>query len=175
MAAGVRIFFVNRAGQHLDGSHEQRAVLLGSALQVGDEALQVLGHVVEGLSQFAELGAAGELHALREVAACDRPAGIGQDVKRPGDAALQLVGERVAGDPLDLGPELRDALVRRQRADALRKAAAARLTRAEAKERLTGVRPRSLGQAGRVPGVTPAAISILTVWCHRARPAEAAH
>jgi len=44
----------------------------------------------------------------------------------------------------------------------------------EIRERLTEVRPRSLGQASRVPGVTPAAISILTVWCHRARPAEAA-
>jgi tRNA uridine 5-carboxymethylaminomethyl modification enzyme len=45
----------------------------------------------------------------------------------------------------------------------------------EIRERLTEVRPRSLGQASRIPGVTPAAISILTVWCHRARPAEAAH
>jgi tRNA uridine 5-carboxymethylaminomethyl modification enzyme len=44
----------------------------------------------------------------------------------------------------------------------------------EIRERLTEVRPRSLGQASRIPGVTPAAISILTVWCHRARPAEAA-
>jgi tRNA uridine 5-carboxymethylaminomethyl modification enzyme len=37
----------------------------------------------------------------------------------------------------------------------------------EIRERLTAVRPRSLGQASRIPGVTPAAISILTVWCHR--------
>jgi tRNA uridine 5-carboxymethylaminomethyl modification enzyme len=44
----------------------------------------------------------------------------------------------------------------------------------EIRERLAEVRPRSLGQASRIPGVTPAAISILTVWCHRARPAEAA-
>jgi tRNA U34 5-carboxymethylaminomethyl modifying enzyme MnmG/GidA len=29
------------------------------------------------------------------------------------------------------------------------------------------VRPVSLGQASRIPGVTPAAISILSVWCHR--------
>src|SRR3989442_10028767 len=43
----------------------------------------------------------------------------------------------------------------------------------EIRERLAEVRPRSLGQASRVPGVTPAAISILTVWCHRARPAGA--
>ncbi len=40
----------------------------------------------------------------------------------------------------------------------------------EIKERLSQIRPRSLGQASRIPGVTPAAISILTVWSHRPRP-----
>ncbi len=39
----------------------------------------------------------------------------------------------------------------------------------EIRERLTEVRPRSLGQASRIPGVTPAALSILAVWCHRAQ------
>jgi tRNA uridine 5-carboxymethylaminomethyl modification enzyme len=38
----------------------------------------------------------------------------------------------------------------------------------EIRERLAEVQPRSLGQASRIPGVTPAAVSILTVWCHRA-------
>ena len=33
----------------------------------------------------------------------------------------------------------------------------------EVSERLTRVRPRSLGQAARMPGITPAAISILAV------------
>src|SRR5437870_11566744 len=37
----------------------------------------------------------------------------------------------------------------------------------EVRERLSAVRPRSLGQASRIPGVTPAALSILAVWCHR--------
>jgi tRNA uridine 5-carboxymethylaminomethyl modification enzyme len=37
----------------------------------------------------------------------------------------------------------------------------------EIRERLAQVRPASLGQASRIPGVTPAAISILAVWCHR--------
>jgi tRNA uridine 5-carboxymethylaminomethyl modification enzyme len=37
----------------------------------------------------------------------------------------------------------------------------------EIRERLSAVRPRSLGQAARIPGVTPAAVSILMVWCHR--------
>jgi tRNA uridine 5-carboxymethylaminomethyl modification enzyme len=44
----------------------------------------------------------------------------------------------------------------------------------EMRERLGAVRPRSLGQAARVPGVTPAALSILAVWCHRLAPAGAA-
>jgi len=37
----------------------------------------------------------------------------------------------------------------------------------EARERLSAIRPRSLGHAARVPGVTPAAVSILMVWCRR--------
>ena len=39
----------------------------------------------------------------------------------------------------------------------------------EIRERLIEVRPRSLGQAARIPGVTPAALSVLAVWCHRAQ------
>jgi tRNA uridine 5-carboxymethylaminomethyl modification enzyme len=37
----------------------------------------------------------------------------------------------------------------------------------EARERLGTLRPRSLGHASRIPGVTPAAVSVLSVWCHR--------
>ena len=37
----------------------------------------------------------------------------------------------------------------------------------EVRQRLTAARPRSLGQAARVPGVTPAAIALLSVWCRR--------
>jgi tRNA uridine 5-carboxymethylaminomethyl modification enzyme len=44
----------------------------------------------------------------------------------------------------------------------------------EIKERLSQVRPRSLGQAARIPGVTPAAVSILRVWVHRRHPTPAA-
>ena len=42
----------------------------------------------------------------------------------------------------------------------------------EVRERLSAIRPRSLGQAGRVPGVTAAAVSILMVWCHRGAPTQ---
>ena len=43
----------------------------------------------------------------------------------------------------------------------------------EMRERLGAVRPRSLGQASRIPGVTPAALSILAVWCQRLAPVSA--
>ena len=58
VAASVGIFFVDRAGQHLDGAHEQRAVLFGGALQVFDELLEFFRHGVEGVRQFADFGAA---------------------------------------------------------------------------------------------------------------------
>lgn len=46
----------------------------------------------------------------------------------------------------------------------------------EVREKLSEKRPRSLGQASRIPGVTPAAVSILLVMAHAARraPADAA-
>jgi tRNA uridine 5-carboxymethylaminomethyl modification enzyme len=34
----------------------------------------------------------------------------------------------------------------------------------EVKERLSNLRPRSLGQAARMPGITPAAVSLLAVY-----------
>jgi tRNA uridine 5-carboxymethylaminomethyl modification enzyme len=40
----------------------------------------------------------------------------------------------------------------------------------EVSERLSAVRPRSLGQAARMPGITPAAISILAVHIKSRRP-----
>jgi tRNA uridine 5-carboxymethylaminomethyl modification enzyme len=44
----------------------------------------------------------------------------------------------------------------------------------EVRERLSHIRPRSLGQASRIPGVTPAAISILAVHLKRRRSADSA-
>lgn len=43
----------------------------------------------------------------------------------------------------------------------------------EVREKLTAQRPRSIGQASRIPGVTPAAVSILLVMAHAARRASA--
>ena len=45
---------------------------------------------------------------------------------------------------------------------------------AEARQKLDHVRPQTLGQAQRVPGITPAAISLLLVHLERARRARAA-
>jgi len=41
--------------------------------------------------------------------------------------------------------------------------------RREAIERFGKVRPNSLGQASRVPGITPADLSVLSVYLHRWR------
>ena len=38
----------------------------------------------------------------------------------------------------------------------------------EVVQRLTQVRPETLGQASRVPGITPAAIAVLGAYLHRA-------
>lgn len=43
----------------------------------------------------------------------------------------------------------------------------------EARERLSRIRPETLGQAARIPGVNPADIAILSVWIERKRSADA--
>jgi tRNA uridine 5-carboxymethylaminomethyl modification enzyme len=43
----------------------------------------------------------------------------------------------------------------------------------EAREKLTRIRPRSLGQASRIAGITPAAISLLSVYLHKKKAASA--
>ena len=44
----------------------------------------------------------------------------------------------------------------------------------EAQGKLTKIRPISLGQAGRISGVSPADVSLLAVWLKRALPIEKA-
>jgi tRNA uridine 5-carboxymethylaminomethyl modification enzyme len=41
--------------------------------------------------------------------------------------------------------------------------------RTEAKQKLSSARPQTLGQASRIPGVTPADISLVAVWLRHAR------
>jgi tRNA uridine 5-carboxymethylaminomethyl modification enzyme len=45
--------------------------------------------------------------------------------------------------------------------------------RTEARQKLAAVSPRSLGQAARISGVTPADVALLSVWVQRQRRAEA--
>jgi tRNA uridine 5-carboxymethylaminomethyl modification enzyme len=40
----------------------------------------------------------------------------------------------------------------------------------EARQKLTRIRPLTVGQASRIPGVSPADISVLIVWLKRAGP-----
>jgi tRNA uridine 5-carboxymethylaminomethyl modification enzyme len=42
----------------------------------------------------------------------------------------------------------------------------------EAREKLSRIRPRSLGQASRIAGITPAAISLLSVYLHKKKSAS---
>jgi tRNA uridine 5-carboxymethylaminomethyl modification enzyme len=42
----------------------------------------------------------------------------------------------------------------------------------EAKEKLTRVKPLSIGQAARISGITPAALSILMIYLHKPSPKE---
>src|SRR5690348_16994298 len=95
MAARVRILFVDRAREHLDGPHNEGTVFLGGALEVGDELLQFLRHDVEGLSQFADFGAAGEFNATGEIGASNSTAGFGENLEGIGDA---LGGEDTDAD-----------------------------------------------------------------------------
>jgi tRNA uridine 5-carboxymethylaminomethyl modification enzyme len=42
----------------------------------------------------------------------------------------------------------------------------------EAQTKLAAIRPQTLGQAGRISGITPADLALLSVWVERGRPME---
>ena len=53
----------------------------GSTLQVFDVLLDLVGHDVERLRQFANLGARVQFHAAAEIALRNRAAGLRQDFR----------------------------------------------------------------------------------------------
>ena len=44
----------------------------------------------------------------------------------------------------------------------------------EAKQRFTEIRPETLGQAGRIPGITPADVTMLVIWLEKLEREKAA-
>ena len=94
VAARVRVFAVNRGGESFDRAEEELPVLFGRAAEVFDVVFELVGHQVEGVAQLAQLGAAANLDALREVAARDAVRALGQR----GDGPRQLTCEDVADE-----------------------------------------------------------------------------
>src|SRR5260370_23010436 len=45
VAFGIRVFFVNRTGQHLDGTHKERAIFLGRALRSEEHTSELQSHL----------------------------------------------------------------------------------------------------------------------------------
>ena len=45
--------------------------------------------------------------------------------------------------------------------------------KAEARQRLAAIRPRTLGQAARISGITPADVTLLMIWLEKRKKAEA--
>lgn len=152
------------------------ALAAGEALRALEEA--VLAPTAGALAALAGLGV-GAIRKPTSLAELARRDGVGLDDLR-----------RFAPWLGALAPEIRARLevdvkyagyVRRQEALAAKLAAtdAVRLPagidyaaipglRGEAVEKLTRLRPATLGQASRIPGMTPAVVEILHVWCARA-------
>ncbi len=70
-------------------------------------------------------------------------------IERMRTAALRLSKQEHKKIPSDLDYEAISAL------------------KTEARQRLERVRPATIGQASRIPGITPADLALLLVWCHR--------
>ena len=71
MAARVRVFAVNRGGETFDCAEKELTVFFGGALEISDEAFDLVGHQIERLAKLAEFCAAAHIDALREVSGRD--------------------------------------------------------------------------------------------------------
>src|ERR1700676_3893559 len=94
MAARVRIFFVVGRGEHADGAEEEFVILIRCLFQLLDEFLDVAGHAVKCLGQFADFSGALHWSSLVKFTAADGQGGGGQRADRSTDAD----GKQVAQD-----------------------------------------------------------------------------
>jgi len=180
----------DNAGARLVGEGERTGLLSAdrardirariAAVDAARERLRgaVVAPSAEALAALAALG----------VGAIKKPTSLGDLARRDGVRLedlralapwlAELEPEAIAGLEVDLKYE---GYVRRQEALASKLAAMDEIAlppdidyaalpglRAEAIEKLSGIRPATLGQASRIPGITPAVVEILHVWCKRA-------
>src|ERR1700674_973745 len=86
VTASVRILFVDCARQHLDRSHKELKIFVGSAFEIEDKLLELLRHDIECRGQLPDLRAALELHPLAKAPASNCAAGFRQDFTGIGNA-----------------------------------------------------------------------------------------
>src|ERR1700751_534987 len=101
MAAGVGVFFVDGGGEHTNGAKEELVIFGGSLLEPIDKALDIAGHVVEGLSQFADFGGALNRSAFVEFAAANGAGGGGQGA----DGRADTHGKEIAENDCHAGDD----------------------------------------------------------------------
>src|SRR5690242_5390705 len=86
MTSRVRIFFVNRAGEHLDRAQEQHFVPVAAGCKVLDATLELRAHGIDRDPISAAFRTALALHAVREIAACYGAARFSQRMQRSTDS-----------------------------------------------------------------------------------------
>lgn len=130
------------------------------------------------LAALAALGVGAIKKPTSLVDLARRPGARLEDLRALAPWLAELSPEAKAGLEVDIKYE---GYVRRQEALAEKLAAMDEIAlpadidyatlpglRAEAVEKLSRIRPATLGQASRIPGLTPAVVEILHVWCRRA-------
>src|SRR5437762_5120550 len=71
MPARIGVLAVDRRRQSFDGAKKKLVVLISRTLQVADEALYLIGHLIEGGAQFTQLSPAQYFYSPRKVAGSD--------------------------------------------------------------------------------------------------------
>lgn len=181
----------DNAGERLAGEGARCGLIdEGRARGVADDAARVR-EASARLASFALAPSAESNAKLRELGLPEvrKPTPLTNLLQREGVRALDLAP--LAPWLTELSPEILTRLEvcvkydgyldqQRARADRLQRVEGVRIPeavdytaipglRTEAVEKLTTARPATLGQAGRIPGITPAAVEILRVYCGRLR------